>query len=359
MLNYSIHTCELYVKITLNEFWKLYDFLKELQVSIEKSTFLSYHKELETTTFIFRKLPYYGISSIKLLKTDYDMATWQCYLYIIINPYNAYIKCLQSDENIIDSEKIYAALKEVNLQLLQFLPHHIYSQLRLYRVDFCVNLLFSTQLQAEEYIKLLKQGVYPKCLKENLHYDNIQHRYIPYRDSLLLECGSYSFEVYPKHIQMKNSSLLSNTKAGIVRIELRAKRSKLKQLSKKYGMDFLSNDYVPALESAHIVTKQEITKILQKMIGNMDFYTFTFTKNKIMESTFCDSNKKLLLIVLLHFSKHRKGKEFLNTYNLSHSDWKKIIKKFNQLGCSPITVPRRYSCNKYPGIDGWNTYFLS
>lgn len=253
---------------------------------------------------------------------------------------------------------INTAYEKINSSLTDILPSMIVNCLTLKRVDFCVNLPFSSQSQAEEYIHLLRLGVPPKVLTEKKIYDEIQRREIPYKDSLLLECGSYSFEVYSKYIQMKNRKLQNpECASGIVRIELRADKQKLQQLARKYDFPLSEQDYSFFLIHAPYIAKQEITKILSSMVGSKDFHHYSYTKDKIEHSNFRDTNIAHMLGTIAYFSRRKYSGDFIKKFNLKQEDWKKIIQKFNKIGCSPITLPDNYPEETFPGIESWDSFF--
>ena len=362
MLNYSLHTYELFSNLSWDEFQNTYNLLELLNVSIEKKiskcAFNEKNNELEITEYIIRQLPFYGINSIRLHKVGTHHSIIKCLIYIVVNPCNAYLLQKSSGADIIESSQIVPAVAEINRQLSEFLPLHICKNLKPSRIDFCVNLHFPSQDQADEYIKLLRLGVPFKKLKEHTEYDHIQKRAVPYSDSLLLECASYSFEIYPKYKQMCSHSLQGkNNASGIVRIELRAKRSKLKTIAKKYEeQDIITANYVNSLEHISYISQNEIQHILRKMVGNGDFYPYEHVKNEIANSNFNERQINLMHLVCKYFSKKQKKTELLTKYGLSRNDWNLLLKNFNHLHCSPITTPKSFSRTHYPGIENWDTF---
>lgn len=359
MLHYSIHTYELFTKLSYYEYYKIYQILIELRPAIEKKIIPYPQKNLEKTNIIFRKLSIYGINSIELNSISCENSVLQNFLYIIVNPHNALHSCSQSDEKIILPDQIEAADLILYDQLAAIFPVTLINRLSVSRIDFCVNLPFPSQPQAEEYIHLLRLGVPPKVLKEQKIYDRIQRREIPYKDSLLLECQSYSFEVYPKYTQMKKRKLKNPECAtGIVRIELRAYKQKLLQLARKYNLPSPKCDYHAFLIHAPYIAREEITKLLSKMVGSKDFYNYSYVKEKILQSDFSDIYIKCMLNTISYFSRRKYCGDFLNTFGLKQKDWKNIIQKFEQIGCSPITIPDNYFFKLLPGIESWDTFFI-
>lgn len=357
MINYSIHTYELSMNVSSDEYHSIYQYLSSLHSSEEKKTYET--SKTQILSYFFRKLPFYGINGI-ILKTiklvEDNIFIYK--IYIIINLYNALLSYNQSNECIIKPEQISDALKIIDRQLTHILPAQITKQLSLNRIDFCLNLPFKNQQQAEEYIQLLRLGIPPKALKAIKTLDVNQHRKLPYKDSLFLQCGCYSFEIYPKYIQMKNRNLNHAEQAlGVVRIELRAKKQKIMQLAKKYSLPLPSLDYHTFIKNSPLITQPEITSILSKMVGNQDFHNFAYTKSKILQSNFKASKKQQMNEIIKYFSRRKFNEDFFDTFGINHKEWKKILKNFNLIGCSPITVSPSYSMDTFPGIGSWDSYF--
>lgn len=359
MLYFSIHTYELFAKLKYFEYCTVYQNLKDLTPSIEKNFIPNSKEDIGKTTMIFRKLSISGINSIEIDIISSKSSLLQIFLYIIVNPHNALHECSQSDEKIILPDQIEIADSILYNQLVAIFPVNIINKLSVSRIDFCVNLPFASQSQAEEYIHLLRLGVPPKVLKEHKTYDKIQRREIPYKDSLLLECGSYSLEIYPKYVQMKNRKLQNPEYAsGIVRIELRAGKQKLLQLAKKYELCSPKSDYHTFLIHTPYVARQEIPDMLSKMVGSKDFYRYSYVKEKILQSNLNEFNISYMLKTISYFSGRKYSGDFLSTSGLKQKDWKIIIQKFNQIGCSPITISDDNLFKTLPGIESWDNYFI-
>lgn len=358
MLNYSIHTYELYAEVNYYEASIIYNRLMELNASIQPYHDSNNKHKIQMLSYTFRKLPYSAINSLKLTRIKGHNGILKHHLYIILNPYNALHSTNGSDENIINNLQIETALHIIKNTLMQLLPPYIYQRLSLFRVDFCVNVKFKTQLQAEEYISLLRLGIPPKALHEHLTLDKTQHRYVPYSDTLLLECNSYSFQIYSKYRQMHLTNLRQShidAAVGIVRFELRAEKNKITQLQSKYKDLLSGNSYTTFLCAAPYIAKQEITDLLSKMVGRKDFHSFAHTISEIEHSNLKDTS--LMIDITKYFLRKKYCPDLLEHFNLTHDKWKKILKKYNEIDCSPISVPPSFSLSTYPGIDSWEEYF--
>ena len=361
MINYSIHTLELQSCISYKAYETLLQTLKNLTLSIESN---KYHYKSEHTYTIFsytyRNLPCHGINSIKLTTVKLETYTIRNSIYIYINPFNAIHACQGSGPYTIKICHIKKAIENILNALSNILDYETIDSLTLNRLDFCADLKFDSQIQAEEYIKLLKCGIPPKVLSEHIYFNEKQHRYTTYKESLLLECKSYSFQAYSKYEQMINHKMAHPENAsGIVRLELRASKTKLEQLAKKYGLVSPKENYIQFLLSSPSITRQEIPEIISKMVGSSDFHEYQYVKKQILESSMKDSDKSMMLDIINYLSRHSSAQDLLEKFYITNKDWKKIIQKFNQIECSPIPIPRTYKYTVYPGVATWSNLTLS
>lgn len=354
MIDYSIHTLELHASISNMDKYDIAKSLKQLQPSIQLKN-ICVKKGFAIAICIYRKLPYHGINSIILCNINYEENTIKNLIYIDINPYNALHSHCQSSSNIIDAKQISQSINIIYNSLSQILRPEIINALTLNRLDFCANLIFTSQIRAEEYIKLLKRGIPAKALSERKHLDKKQHRYISYKDSLLLDCNSYSFQIYPKYTQMQNHNMKNADDAiGMVRFELRAKKAKLEQLAHKYHVISPKENYQQFLIDAPLITKQEIPEIVSKMAGCQNFYKYQEVKSRIQDSNFKSANKTQMLDILHYLSRHSSSENLLSELHLTQKEWNQTIKRFDQLGCSPIPLSRTCRYDAYPGVINWN-----
>lgn len=368
MLNYSIHTYQLFVKLSYNEYYDLLNKLNTLNASIEKQNtrdtidFGEY--PIVRKSYFYRKLKMPGISEIELFRIvvlspehEHDVSVLQAGAYIRINPYNAVHALHNSTHDIVDAYDIETAAQLVSDKLLTLLGDEIHSRLKLCRCDFCVNLPFDSADTASLYIKLLQKCIPKPSLKEPTCIDPVSHHAVPkYPDSLLLECGSYSFEVYSKQAQMKNKNIgNSDFATGLVRLELRAEKAKLDTLYKKYGGS--PKNYIAFLKNAPTACSLEIIKLLAPMVGTGDFVSYHKVKKQIskkIKNEFTQSEMKKCVKIIL---KHKRCHTLLKDNNLTYADWKRFLVKFDKINCSPITIPSREGIDYLPGILSLDEYF--
>lgn len=365
MLNYSIHTYELYAKTTYEEYSEINRKLFNLKVSCREDCSTPQSQAgIKRISRIYSKLKIPGINSIELFRVhhipyyaDIEYGTVLKYgIRIIINPYNALHEMLNSDSNIVDASEISIAVQKIDKYLLNFLGPDLHSKLKLRRCDFCVNLPFQDQELANQYIKIVSKGVTPCVLKEHLENNVIQHRKTPIYDSFWLECASYSFEIYNKYTQMIERHLMTPSSAiGTVRIELRAQNSKIKTLEKTYFRK--KPTYIEFLIYAPSIAEIEISLLMHKMLGSGNFYTQKYTLSKIDKAKFSNQKKCLMKAIVIYSAKRKRCHTLLKDFNLTHAQWKALLANFDKIGCSPFTISSRLPISELPGINSWDSYF--
>lgn len=180
MIKYSIHTLELYAQLSPHDYNYFYSVLSDMNLSIEKTEY-PLNKTIENRTYTYRHFNRFaGINSISL-KTTKSISFTRYYVHIYINPYNALYRFKHSNAGIIGEGQIEEAIIYTHLNsLFSIFPLTAYL---LKRLDFCLDIKFPTQKQADEYIKLLKKSIPRKSLNEKTYFDHTQRRHIPYKDS--------------------------------------------------------------------------------------------------------------------------------------------------------------------------------
>lgn len=360
---YSIHTIELSCAISFDEYHMLIDKLHLFKPAIEKrKPHISQDKKFLICEVIYRKIHMAGINCIKLkeIRTKKENILLSCYLYITVNMANILSDKEYVTTDIINPNSIdiaFYTLKDIlNTMIGEKIAERILSN-TLNRVDFCCDLKMPTQEMAEEYLRLLRRGIPPKALTEKKILDNSQHRYLPYKDSFLLQCKSYEFQVYLKYNQMKNISNSQNIDSarGLLRFELRAKKAKIKRFTEKYTGRYATTDNLEFLNTAPLIAETEIPRIISKMVGTGTFHSYQITKKMILDEHFRPKTESLMLDILDYYSNHPKYQNLLEDLELPRDKWNRLLKNFNKINASPIPVPRTYKKQEYPGIYSWDT----
>lgn len=358
MVNYSIHTIQLYCILSYTEYIYAKKNLLNLSCSVQPSRIIT-KKGITKESLLFRRLPYYGINSIEIvnIKDNFAEINLRYVIYFTLNLYNAQTHNSDSDCHIINPEEIAPAFCNIMNDIHEIIGKHLLAFLRLKRVDFCLDLAFKDQASAQEYISLLRLGIPRKHMHEHKYRDFTQHRKIAYKESLLLKCKSYEFQIYPKYLEMLNRKMACPDEAsGIVRLELRAYQNKLSRLAEKYHIPYPECDIAKFLTKCPVITRNEIPKIVMNMVGQHSFYSYDSIREKIIASKYKDSIKDKMLKISLYFARHSR-QNLLEDFDLPQDKWYALLKKYDALGCSPIPVPVRYSNPTYPGVSFWEQFF--
>lgn len=283
------------------------------------------------------------------------------HLEIALNPMRAVCDTAQKNAKAISPDLLPDALAEVLFSADQMFRLDLLDDVSLSRVDFCTDLKFDRQEQADEYIRLLKKVPCKRVLREVLHWDSTQRRWVPYSESKLVRCGSYEFQIYPKQPQMLTRGLSGAEYAkGVVRIELRAGRKKLKSLHYKYAA--LLNpceNWCQELMVMAGLSGKIIEGMMIDMLGTGDFYPMKTILQKIDASGFYACTKQQMKRVLDYFPLHSSGEDALKHLGLSQKQWREVVNHFSKIGCCPIPIPTRACQPWYPGVTNWDSYFCT
>ena len=355
MINSSIHTVELYKRVCYSEQLALSRTMKRLGVP-------SYSKG-HGFIYVLEGRESAGITSIGLF-SHYSKALGynvDFHLEIALNPMRAVCDTAQKNAKAISPDLLPDALAEVLFSADQMFRLDLLDDVSLSRVDFCTDLKFDRQEQADEYIRLLKKVPCKRVLREVLHWDGTQRRWVPYSESKLVRCSSYEFQIYPKQPQILTRGLSGAEYAkGVVRIELRAGRKKLKSLHYKYAA--LLNpceNWCQELMVMAGLSGKIIEGMMIDMLGTGDFYPMKTILQKIDASGFYACTKQQMKLVLDYFPLHSSGEDALKHLGLSQKQWREVVNHFSKIGCCPIPIPTRACQPWYPGVTNWDAYFCT
>ena len=344
---YSVHTFELQTQIDYNTIHSLNNtFFNKSAYSIEKKTKL-HKKKLCSCSYTFRQLNLPRINSITLKGIDLASGIPRYYVNVKINLQTAISSF--NTAHIIHPDKIEEAMSKVHRNLTLLLPSEIIESLHFKRIDFCMNMIFDSPEQVPLYMKLLKKGITPASLQEYKFISPTQHRMITYKESFLLKCKTYSFQIYDKHKQMINRNLQnSDTAIGMIRFELRANRNKIISLCDKYNILYPDYNKMKFLKQIPQITKCEVEKLCTTMYGTGDFHNYTYVKNKILNSEYRQNTIDDMLIVLKYIAHHSSCQNIYENLHMKSNKFKRLMEKFNAIKCSPITIPASYNIPYLP-----------
>lgn len=259
-------------------------------------------------------------------------------LDITINPRHFYHKddhpfTYIADQNDLDSILIFLDILIKTLEI----PLDTY-MFQVHRIDFCANLELESRDKVENYMRIMRKGAYVYNGKRKVEYSKTQKKMVPTKHSFTIYGKSFEFAIYDKYKQMKSTNNLlysDDLESGLtqIRFELRVKRSKEKLLEEKYRLYTIEN----VIKSIKEISEIELTKFIIKAFGRGTFVKYDIAKNTIKQSNNHSKTKEKMIFFMKIASKN--NLEIAKLY--FNSDYKKILKKFDYLGISPITLPSR------------------
>ena len=149
--------------------------------------------------------------------------------------------------------------------------------------------------------------------------------------------------IYNKQRQMETSKKKypdGNDASGIIRFEIQCFKDKVKNLQNKYDTYEIADFLNMSDEIAHKL----FNEYLSKMYGIGDFYKVDEAKAIINNSTYPASAKAIMIDLVDNTAKYKNLNKALIEFKQKHGITKanRIMKKFNSLELSPLTIPRRW-----------------
>lgn len=338
---YSMHTISFCVKLTHREAKTIRD---KLIAYCEAKGLRYYEQKIEwadTKELIFPGFLTYGLNLVKVKAISKNTGTI-CYLQIKVNPRMMFHKDAHPFVYIADADDVRNILNRIQDFLDMTDIHGLWKEcFYIQRIDYCANIRLGSRYEVEEYMRIVRKGLcpYPTIRKEE--YSKTQRRWIPTQNSFTVYCGSYEFSVYDKQSQMmgerdKYTAEDIAEAEGIVRVELRVKRNKVRYEKKK--SDYESEiDYLMATSE---ISERLLDKYLRECFGTGCFVKASRAEEIIRESSYKDKTKEHMCRIIGDTAKNGLQKVSLR-YEKKHKSFYGMMRRFNSLGISPITIKQR------------------
>lgn len=343
---YSMHTMTLRARLTYYDMKNICEKLIDYSESHKKGY---YEDEIMKNSKIkykkFTVAERFGFNTLELLHAKImDRNTY--WLDIKINPRrmfhkNDYPFTYIANENDIklSCERIQVFLDEVGITEIGKDAFYIH------RIDYCVNIDLQNRYMVDTYMRLIKKGRYPYHAQRMLEYSKTGKRFVPTKNSFTVYSDICEFSVYDKSSQLqgeteKYSEEEIRQAEGMIRIEYRAKRAKVRTEEKK-------NSCMESLELLNYTPKiaeKNISRYVKLAYGSGRFVKYEEAKSMIEESGLHGKTKNALIDILKMVSRYD-----LQTAQMYYEkDFGKYMKQFNKLGISPITIERSARIEEFP-----------
>lgn len=153
---------------------------------------------------------------------------------------------------------------------------------------------------------------------------------------------------YNKFDQLKENKHCRNIKdaENILRAEIQCDKRKVRHLSKKFDCENM-RDF---LERSDEIGTYVFMKYANKCCGTGDFYKIDEIYRKIDDSRYKEKSKVMMREFIKLSATHKSVQTAIHEMYLRKDKIKAILKKFDELGVSPIVIPmrRKYDTLKNP-----------
>lgn len=338
---YSMHTMSFCARLTPREAETIRDNLVKYCKTNGLRFFEPKNKQASTKELTFSGFLTYGLNSVKI-KTIIKNTGMIYYLRIKVNPRMMFHKDSHPFVYIADADDVMNSLDRIQ-DFLDMTNINVISKECFYiqRIDYCANIRLRSRYEVEEYMRLVRKGLcpYPTIRKDK--YSKAQRRRIPTRNSFTVSCKSYEFSVYDKQSQMMGETDKYKAEEimeaeGIVRVELRIKRNKVRYEKEKSNCESETEYLMNTAE----ISERLLDKHLRECFGTGCFVKASKAEEIIRESSFKDKTKERMYRIIRDTAKSGLQKASLD-YEKEHKSFYNMMCRFNSLGISPITIRQR------------------
>lgn len=337
----GFHTFECYHIITCNEYKKLKNTLSN------KGKFYRDPKCINHFSYISECLDNHGIK-IRLNQFNENGYSFY-YASYIINPRrvieeNNYVGIFIST-NVDDM--LFACNKYIKSKSNK-LPE-IYD-CKLSRIDYCYNIQLDNMDTVSRYIKLSKRCNVPYGFNMEKYFDKKAKKKVISQDGINLKRSNLvEISFYNKQRQMDKNKFKypdGNNANGIVRFEIQCFKTKVKNLHKKYDIE----DIAEFLNKSDKISYDIFNYYIPQMFGTGDFYTTEKAYEFINGSKYATKTKEEMISLVKNTAEYSNLNKAEDEFKEKHGKTKLnvIIKKFNKLDLSPLTIPRRWDIDYIP-----------
>lgn len=336
-VRYSIHTINFRVSLTERD--KIV--IEERLTALSRQYHARCFSKKEGTGY--RRVQYlvaqkFGLNYVSVVKCTSGYGFCRLWMDIKLNPRwmfheNSHpFTCIASPDEVLRGyERIQEFLNAAKITMID------YKMFVIHRIDYCVNIDVGDRALVKTYMRLMKKGCYPYKMRRRREYSESGHRSVPTKDSFTVFSKTVELAIYDKCTQMEKESKKYNKKdlwaaEGMIRIELRVKRPKIRYDAKTNRCE----DTRSQLEMVSKIANKNIPRYLKSAYGTGKFVKYEKAKRLIQESGYIKRTKEMLLNFLQEVS----SKDLEKAKEIYREDFNKCMKRFNELGISPITIEK-------------------
>lgn len=228
--------------------------------------------------------------------------------------------------------------------------------MKLYRCDVTENLIFNALAKVDEYIRILKKG----CLMPHYRWDKFREYEHKARDckaankhSCKQVCKSAAFFAYDKTAQLEMIDAFPDALIGkrVLRLEAQLRREAMKKWVGKDVMDSGNWAIIKVIGKSAKKVLNWYLKRMQPVAGN--YLRYQDAVDSISQVKGKKARERMLYLL-----RKTSDSDTLTTaleklsreYALSKSQCRTVLKKFEKLGVSPITLTNTSGREQLPGF---------
>lgn len=213
------------------------------------------------------------------------------------------------------------------------------------RLDFCFNAVLENQSQVKAYIKTARRANIPKDMKRYEIYDKKARRTKPTKNDMtvLSHKSDHNVEVsiYNKYEQMKKVKECSKEEMerakNIVRIEIRCKEEKIKELKKKYEIRKTES----FMARADIIGGELFRYYLSGMFNHTTIRTLHDSLARISQSDFKPKDKENLCDFIMDINASRSAAVTIRNFKEWDKDaTNKILYMLSEIDVNYVTATK-------------------
>lgn len=342
---YTMHTATLKMRLTSDDMKRIKEVMFE---ELDKKENVRKHFKKETKYKTDRKFlvtEKWGFNYVRIVKCKVKDVHYY-WMEIKINP-----RAMLHNRNypfvyVASREDIKASIEILNQFWKEIGLDWIDSRLfYIHRIDYCVNISVGDEDSSNIYMRLMRKGAYPYKSKRMKEYSETGKRYIDTINSFTVTSGSFEFSVYSKYKQLKSekekySAEEIDQALGVIRIELRVYRNKVKREETKHDVQGIEE----LLDITSQVAQENIPRYLAETYGTGIFVTIQEARKRVDATNWKKKTKEKMKSILKLVSR-------LNLQDAKEEyekEFPKYMKKFNEIGISPITIASNCAYKKMP-----------
>lgn len=340
---FSMHTVTFRMEVPKRE-WNCFKEMLAMELKKASGNIYNYYKKGKRVHY--HATGRWGYMHITMFR---DMEHKKNFIDLKVNPRTLVdVRCpfayIASHEDIVRcKERVRNFLKTVDADDLEIRRFYIK------RIDYCVNIRLNNMDEVDCYIQLMKKGRFPYSAKPRLEYSQTQKRRIPAKNSFTVYSDSFEFSIYNKYRQLEQSHREYSGEdmqaaEQMIRIEYRAERGKVLREIKKHGC----SDPQDFLDRTAEIAAENIPRLIQMCFGSGKFVKYGEAVARIEATAMKQKTKEKMKGMLMNVVRHSLAYEQEN-----NPDYSKLMKRFNELGISPITIPGR---SEFPCLENPMTY---